>query len=648
MKIKALKLENFRRYRRPTTIEFEDLTALTGCNDIGKSTVLESLDIFFEGGSTKIDQGDACVSGDRSNVRISVTFCDLPDQLDMDAGAATTLQAEHLLNADEHLEIVKVFDCTKASSPVRVFASALHPSSNAVSGLLSKKVTDLRKLVKVAGVEANCQQNNKPSMRQALYNHAENLELALQDVPLKDEDAKHVWEAIKRSLPVFALFRSDRKSTDQDDEVQDPMKLAIKSALAQLHDDLADVTQKVEQFATETANRTIEQLKTSFPDLDTASVLKPQFRPPRWDSVFKLDLESDEHIPLNKRGSGVRRLVLLSFFQAEAARKRTEKLAGLANAAVPVIYAIEEPETSQHPDSQERIVRALQELSTSGDQVILTTHVPALAGMLPIESLRFINTDAETSEICVQHGTEDVYKVIAETLGVLPDASNGANAKVAVAVEGPTDIDALISFGLVLGEAGYVEGFEPDQVFWTIGGGETLKDWVERRYLDRIGMPQVFLFDSDRTAANLPPSPAKQARIDAVNARDDCCAFLSRKRSIENYAHPDAIVRLSSNQITIEDAFDWDFGHAAQAFKTAFEQAKQQQGKALAFDPVDLNDQRLGMGTSETKCKKIITSYVMRNMSADEVLQRGAYKDDNGHDQNEIVEWLTEIANHCQ
>ena len=48
MKIESLTLENFRIYKDPVTVSFNDLTVLIGKNDIGKSSVLEALDIFFE------------------------------------------------------------------------------------------------------------------------------------------------------------------------------------------------------------------------------------------------------------------------------------------------------------------------------------------------------------------------------------------------------------------------------------------------------------------------------------------------------------------------------------------------------------------------------------------------------------------------
>ena len=98
MRLKAVTLENFRRYRDRTVIPIEKLTAFIGRGDAGKSTILEALDIFFEGGTVKIDSADACTSGHAENVRIGVVFTDLPEVLDLDRGASTKKVGRHLEN----------------------------------------------------------------------------------------------------------------------------------------------------------------------------------------------------------------------------------------------------------------------------------------------------------------------------------------------------------------------------------------------------------------------------------------------------------------------------------------------------------------------------------------------------------------------
>jgi predicted ATP-dependent endonuclease of OLD family len=60
MKIRTIGIKGFRGYANPIQIQVSDLLVLVGKNDIGKSTILEALDIFFnEGkGTVKLDKED--------------------------------------------------------------------------------------------------------------------------------------------------------------------------------------------------------------------------------------------------------------------------------------------------------------------------------------------------------------------------------------------------------------------------------------------------------------------------------------------------------------------------------------------------------------------------------------------------------------
>ena len=53
LKIKTLKVKNFRGYKDETVIDFENFTVFVGKNDVGKSTILEALDIFFNDGKNQ-------------------------------------------------------------------------------------------------------------------------------------------------------------------------------------------------------------------------------------------------------------------------------------------------------------------------------------------------------------------------------------------------------------------------------------------------------------------------------------------------------------------------------------------------------------------------------------------------------------------
>ena len=109
----------------------------------------------------------------------------------------------------------------------------------------------------------------------------------------------------------------------------------------------------------------------------------------KWIDVFKnVSITGDEDIPINKRGSGVKRLVLLNFFRAEAERRKEE------NDIPSIIYAIEEPETSQHPKHQRKLIEAFIELSkTNNTQIIMTTHSPSIVKLLKFEHIKLIKEE---------------------------------------------------------------------------------------------------------------------------------------------------------------------------------------------------------------------------------------------------------------
>ncbi|MBN2663989.1 MAG: AAA family ATPase [Bacteroidales bacterium] len=60
MKISKIRIKNFRGYKESSEIDFGNLTTIVGKNDIGKSTILEALDIFFNKskGVIKLDKED--------------------------------------------------------------------------------------------------------------------------------------------------------------------------------------------------------------------------------------------------------------------------------------------------------------------------------------------------------------------------------------------------------------------------------------------------------------------------------------------------------------------------------------------------------------------------------------------------------------
>lgn len=539
MRLRGVKLKNFRAWTDDQLISLDSLTAFVGRNDVGKSTVFDALGVFFGHSQCKIDAGDRCVHAPSdAEVAITCVFDELPPTLVLDQSAETTLAEELLLNSAGHLEIKKTYSGVRMKEDV--FAVALHPKDQPLSNLLQLKNTDLKRLAKELTVEAD--QRSNVALRRAIRAASDLTELTETEIPLAKEGAKEIWTALRSQLPLFALFRSDRPSTDEDAEVQDPMKIAVREALGEVKSQLDAVSRKVEERALGVARRTLEKLAEM--DEHLASTLAPRFRAePKWDSIFKLSLVGDDEIPINKRGSGVRRLVLLSFFQADVERQRGD---GCSR----VIYAIEEPETSQHPSNQRVVVEALKRLANAADrQVLVTTHVPGLVGLLPAEGIRHITQDTGLRRN-IESG-EDILKDIADDLGVMPDLLS-SKVKVILCVEGPNDVEFFQRLSRILRETDpTLPDLEADQRVAVIPlGGSTLKAWVNKKYLRDLRLPEIHIYDRDKEAEY-------QAAVDEVNQRGDgSWAALTKKREMENYLHPDAIQEVLGVTVAVDDKCD--------------------------------------------------------------------------------------------
>lgn len=391
MKIKSVKIKNFRSYKDEVKVDIGDLTAFVGKNDIGKSSILEVLDIFFNEnkGIIKIDKDDinkAALAEEDNEIVITVVFEELPPTIVIDATNQTTLQNEYLLNQDGNLEIIKKYP---NAGKEKVFVKTFHPNNPQCRDLLKKINAELRAIISAASIECENRTINAV-MRSAIWNHySDSLQLEDIEIDVTKGDTKSIWDKLQEYLPLYSLFQSDRKNSDGDSEVQDPLQEAVKQILnnAELRILLSRVATEVESKLRDVASSTLEKLNELNPDIaNSLNPIIPTSENLKWIDVFKkVSIAGDEDIPINKRGSGIKRLILLSFFRAEAERRRTERN------SPSIVYAIEEPETSQHTEHQNKLMTALLTLSESANtQIILTTHSAVAVKELDFEHIRLV------------------------------------------------------------------------------------------------------------------------------------------------------------------------------------------------------------------------------------------------------------------
>jgi predicted ATP-dependent endonuclease of OLD family len=513
----------------------------------------------------------------------------------------TSLSQEYLLNAEGALEIVKTFKATTGKLE-RTAIRCEHPADKVLSTLLSLKMPDLKKLGEQQGVTETVADKRVASFwRQAIRNVA--APVACQETLLDVEkgfstDSKSIWGKIQDQLPTFALFKADRESSDGDAEAKNPLQQAVKDAQAALQVQISALEQQIEASVLDVAARTLDKLREMAPEL--ANELTPRFKEkPKWTFSFTLDGENG--IPINKRGSGVRRLILLNFFRAEAEK-------AVVGSQRNVIYAIEEPETSQHPNYQMMLMRSLLALANQPNrQIIVTTHVPALAGLMPTDGIRYVTKDARGIPI-VKMPHADVLKEAAESLGILPETGM-ERAKGVVLVEGKSDVTFLRHAARALKDAGHLESNFEDVgiVPILVGGCGSVKHWVTLNLADDLGLPWCVFLDSDIGGD---PAQVKSIKKRQQEVEGKGRTFYStRKREIENYLCPDMLLTEAGLHVEFTDTCD----------------AKKIIGNAVGMKPDDVIDK------------------FWPRMTAEQIIMRSLYRDGET-DKSELKELVARMV----
>jgi len=272
---------------------------------------LEALDIFLnEGdGAVKIDSNDVSQysssstepDSNTSDIMICAVFSNLPEDIIIDVSSQTSFVNEYLLNAGGFLEIIKHYP--NGGKTAKVFIKANHPGNPGCSDLLLKKNSDLKKIIEKHKITCENKTTNVV-MRKAIWKHfSDNLQLQEREIDASKEDAKNIWEKVKEYLPIYFLFQSDRKNTDGDNEVQNPLAFVMKQILqkAEIKEKLDAVTEEIKNGLAELSNLTLEKLQGINPEL--ARTLKPNLPDKssiKWDSVFKgVTILGDNNIPIN-------------------------------------------------------------------------------------------------------------------------------------------------------------------------------------------------------------------------------------------------------------------------------------------------------------------------------------------------------------
>ena len=505
MRLKKLRLKNFRSYR-DVEFDFDNLNVIIGKNDVGKSTVLDALNIFFNGSP---DINDLNVQSEEKLIEISCAFeveGNAQIQLDSSENTTTTLQDEYLLNKDGLLEFCKCYEGEKLKE--KSYLISRHPN-NFDRPLITLKINELKRQITDKKIDASgINKTIKKDLRRVLFSSekltfVDNYKI---DANVKDTDILEIYTKFSSKFPDFLLFKADRTNTDKDSEMADTLTAITKTAVNEVTEQFETIKDIIKSEINKIAEKTLSKLKEF--DNKIAQGLNHEIKNKPLEKIFEFSFNDEKGVSFNKRGSGVKRLMLLSFFLAEAERQ--------TSSTQDVIYAIEEPETSQHPDFQQKLIDALKNLSLQAHkQILITTHTPEIVRLVNRENLIFLQKDEEDNIIKQQNNEIEISKV-RDTLGILPFVLH----KNIILVEGQCDVNFLLNLSKYIKKLRSIIDLK-DYTLIPLGGCDNVDRWIKEDYLQTSNVKCLYFKDGDNKEHY---TLEKQDNV-----------ITTRRREIENY-----------------------------------------------------------------------------------------------------------------
>ncbi|MCQ2956180.1 MAG: ATP-binding protein [Opitutales bacterium] len=423
-KLRSLTLKNFRIFK-DITIEFQDLCAIVGKNNCGKSTILKALDIFFSD-DDELTENDRHVEPERERERereqsdsIEIT-CSFEIAGDADiilpSGDITTLAAEHFLDEKSRLTITKRFTWGKQN---QVYTTKyICPKEHLTYHDRPLSCLSFDKLKSTYNFLAPNDKKyySKPKLRQKLWEIYQPNQSRLKReagkiyIDTSEDDCNTFCQYILKALPRYYLFKADTISYSNNKNTSDFTKKINDKIIEKLQPQLNELQSNVEKelgISTEAIN---EQIKVDFPEnLKNSFQLTEhtQLNNKHALSLFDYSFKDQTGLPIEQQGSGLNRLLLFALFKAEAKEQNNE--------GRNVIYALEEPEIGQHPDWQLHLLKTILTLSKTGHhQVLFTTHTPEIVNIPEISSQTVLVQNGKAEKI------EGNKRKLIEEMGLLP------------------------------------------------------------------------------------------------------------------------------------------------------------------------------------------------------------------------------------
>jgi len=400
MKLTQLRIQNFRACR-DVSLELENMHALVGANNAGKSTVLRALDFLFNPSTKSLNEESFWNKDTSLEIRVEGIFSDLTDK------EKETLNA--YLKPDGTFHIARSAkmgakggdsdsDAEQGEDKLAIGQHYKKPIPQAewlqegnINGNNIKEWWKNKDHLAVDGVSfADFLNSTKAPTVGDWKEKAKEFVVANTDkIPIQDawvDNPKGYANVLKGTLPFFVLVPAVRDVTDESkgtksspfgkllyailDTVSEEKRSKIESILGEVAKQMnrSGGDERVPLIAD-----TEKQLNMLLNDFFTGCDLEIEFETPTLEvllSAPKLYIDDGFRNAVENKGHGLQRAVIFTILRRYAEYMTCAPDGKKRN----LILAVEEPELYMHPQAQRTIRRVFRKISEGNDQVFFSTH----------------------------------------------------------------------------------------------------------------------------------------------------------------------------------------------------------------------------------------------------------------------------------
>lgn len=537
MKLRYLKIKNFRS-AHDLAIEIDDLHALVGANNAGKSTILKALDLLFNPSTRKVDEETFWNKKLGNEIRIEAIFKELNEH--------ELNELSPYLKDDRSFHIARTATFIPHESSVKFEDGKVKTSQQ-----YCKPIPKYDWLVesKINGKAKNEWWRNKDDLVVNSNSFVDYVGGSKPNVGewktfakdfteefLGPEDYEEVWidnpkgyaGVLKGSLPNYIFIPAVKEVTDEAKATNTSPFGKLLSQLienisathkTELNDFLYNIDIRLNRNGGDQRIDSIKKTESRLNDVLNTYMpveLEIEFQAPTIETLLstpRLFADDGFRNAVENKGHGLQRAIIFSILQSYSELIATQD----SEFRKTTILGIEEPEIYMHPQAQRNIRRVFRTITKDKDQIFFTTHSPNLIDVtyfdeiirveasqengsvksqvwqLPVKSLiddlvnRYPGLEGKVSEDSIRDRYSHAYH---------PARSEGFFANKVILVEGATEQYALPVYAEALDI-----NLERSNISIVDCGG---KGQIDRLYriFNELGISCYVVFDYDSSSSN--------------------------------------------------------------------------------------------------------------------------------------------------